>query len=87
MRRNCGKYPHDWDTMAQAILERFGSNLHAKTAQAQLQYITQGSQFVGEYSAEFDLHMGRLESFDECSLIQQFIWGLEESLAKAVILQ
>ena len=24
---NHGKYPRDWDTMAQAILERFGSNL------------------------------------------------------------
>ena len=31
--------------------------------------------------------MGRLESFDEHSLIRQFIWGLEESLSKAVTLQ
>ena len=31
--------------------------------------------------------MGRLESFDELSLIRQFIWGLEESLVKAVTLQ
>ena len=31
--------------------------------------------------------MGRLESFDERSLIRQFIWGLVESLAKAVTLQ
>ena len=87
LRRNHGKYPRDWDTMAQAILERFGSNLRAETAQAQLQYITQGSRSVREYSAEFELHMGRLESFDERSLIRQFIWGLEESLAKAVTLQ
>ena len=85
--RNHGKYPHDWDTMTQAILERFGSNLRAETAQAQLQYITQGSRSVREYSAEFQLHMGRLESFDGRSLIRQFIWGLEESLAKAVTLQ
>ena len=42
---------------------------------------------VCEYSDEFELHMGRLESFDERSLIQQFIWGLEESLAKAVTLK
>ena len=40
LRRNHGKYPRDWDAMAQAILERFGSNLRAETAQAQLQYIT-----------------------------------------------
>ena len=73
--------------MAQAILERFGSKLRAETAQAQLQCITQSSQSVREYSAEFELHMGRLESFDERSLIRQFIWGLEESLVKAVILQ
>ena len=87
LRKNHGKYPRDWDAMAQAILERFGSNLRAEMAQAQLQYITQGSRSVREYSAEFELHMGRLESFDERSLIRQFIWGLEESLAKAVTLQ
>ena len=87
LRRNHGKYPRDWDTMAQAILERFGSNLRVEMAQAQLQYITQGSRSVGEYSAEFELHMGHLESFDERGLIRQFIWGLEESLAKAVTLQ
>ena len=61
--RNHGKYPCDWDTMAQAILERFGWNLRVETAQAQFQYITQGSRSVHEYSAEFELHMGRLESF------------------------
>ena len=72
--------------MAQTILERFGSNLGAKTAQTHLQYITQCSRSVREYSAEFDLDMGHLESFDERSLIWQFIWGLEESLAKAVTL-
>ena len=32
LRRNHDKYPRDWDTMAQAILELFGSNLHAETA-------------------------------------------------------
>ena len=84
---NHGKYPRDWDTMAQAILERFGSNLCAEMAQAQLQYTTQGSRSVREHSAEFELHMGRLESFDERSLIRQFIWGLEGSLEKAVTLQ
>ena len=31
--------------------------------------------------------MGRLESYNERSHIQQFIWGLEGSLAKAVTLQ
>ena len=87
VQRNHGKYPRDWDTMEQAILERFGSSLRVETAQALLQYITQGSRSVREYSAEFELHMGRLESFDERSLIRQFIWGLEESLAKAVTLQ
>ena len=49
LRRNYRKHPRDWDTMAQAILERFGSNLRVETAQAQLQYITQGSRSVREY--------------------------------------
>ena len=73
--------------MAQAILERFGSNLRAEMTHAQLQYITQGSRSVREYSPEFELHMGRLEIFDEHSLIRQFIRELEESLAKAVTFQ
>ena len=42
LRRDHGKYHRDWDTMVQAILEQFVLNLHAKTAQAQFQYITQG---------------------------------------------
>ena len=42
---------------------------------------------VREYSSEFEFHMGRLVSYDERSLIQQFIWGLEESLAEAMTQQ
>ena len=56
-------------------------------AQAQLQYITQGNRSVLEYSADFEFHMGRLEGFDERSLIRELIWGLEESLAKVVTIQ
>ena len=29
--RNHGKFPYDWNAMAQAILERFGSNLCLET--------------------------------------------------------
>ena len=36
---------------------------------------------------EFELHMGRLESFHERSLIRQFIWGLEGFSVKTVTLQ
>ena len=64
-----GKNPHERDDMAQAILERFGSNLCAKMAQAQLQYIMQGSRSMSDYSTKFELHMGRLENFNERSLI------------------
>ena len=34
LQRNHGKYPRGWDTMVQAILERFGSNLQAETVHA-----------------------------------------------------
>ena len=40
-----------------------------------------------EYSAKYELHIGCLESIDGRSFIGQFIWGLQESLAKAVTLQ
>ena len=54
LRRNGGKYPADWSAMANAILERFGSNLRTQTAQAQLMNIKQGARPVREYAAEFE---------------------------------
>ena len=87
LRRNGGKYPADWSVMANAILDRFGSNLRTQTAQAQLMNIKQGARPVREYAAEFEQHMGRLDSFDESMLLNMFVWGLQPQLAQAVSLK
>ena len=46
--------------------------------------LTQGSKSVREYAAEFELNTGRLESSDEATLMQFFIWGLHRDIAERV---
>ena len=67
-----------------ALLDRFGSRLRAKQALANIVNLTQGSKSVREYAAEFELNTGRLESSDEATLMQFFIWGLHKDIAERV---
>ena len=54
LRQNGGNYPIDWNTMANAILDRFGSNQGTQIAQAQLMNIKQGARSIQEYVAKFE---------------------------------
>ena len=78
--------PRDWASLAAALLERFGSNIRAQEAQSQLMHISQGQRPVREYASQFELLMGRLISYDEGMLLNQFIWGLQPELARSVSL-
>ena len=78
--------PRDWASLAEALLERFGSNIRAQEAQSQLMHISQGQRPVREYASQFELLMGRLISYDEGMLLNQFIWGLQPELARSVSL-
>ena len=78
--------PRDWASLASALLERFGSNIQSQEAQSQLMSISQGTRPVREYASQFELLMGRLDSFDEGMLLNQFIWGLQPELARSVSL-
>ena len=57
--------PRDWASLANALLERFGSNIRAQEAQSQLMTISQGQRPVREYASQFELLLGRLSSYDE----------------------
>ena len=39
-----------------------------------------------EYASQFETLLGRLESYDEAMLLNQFVWGLQPELARSVSL-
>ena len=78
--------PRDWAQLSTALLERFGSNIRSQEAQSQLMSISQGTRPVREYASQFETLLGRLESYDEAMLLNQFVWGLQPELARSVSL-
>ena len=48
--------------------------------------ISQGQRPVREYASQFELLLGRLDSYDEGMLLKQFVWGLQPELARSVSL-
>ena len=49
--------------------------------------ITQGQWLVQDYASQFGTLLGRVESYDESMMLNQFIWGLQAELAHFVSLQ
>ena len=84
-RKNHG-LPRDWAQLSMALLERFGSTMRSQEAQSQLMSISQGTRPVREYASQFEMLLGRLESYDENMLLNQFVWGLQPELARSVSL-
>ena len=78
--------PRDWAQLSTALLERFGSNIRSQEAQSQLMSISQGQRAVREYASQFETLLGRLDSYDEGLMLNQFIWGLQRELARSVSL-
>ena len=78
--------PRDWAQLSTALLERFGSNIRSQEAQSQLMSISQGARPVREYASQFETLLGRLDSYDESMLLNQFVWGLQPELARSVSL-
>ena len=84
-RRNRGP-PRDWTGLVAALLDRFGSNIRSQEAQSQLMSISQGQRAVHDYASQFETLLGRLDSYDEGLMLNQFIWGLQPDLARFVSL-
>ena len=84
-RRNKGP-PRDWAGLVAALLDHFGSNIRSQEAQSQLMSISQGQRAVHDYASQFKTLLGRLDSYDEGLMLNQFIWGLQPDLARSVSL-
>ena len=84
-RRNRGP-PRDWASLVAALLDRFGSNIRSQEAQSQLMSISQGQRTVRDYASQFETLLGRLDSYDEGQMLNQFVWGLQPDLARSVSL-
>ena len=78
--------PSDWAQLCNLLLERFGSNIRSQEAQSQLMSITQGQRLVRDYASQLKTLLGRLDSYDESMMLNQFIWGLQPELARSVSL-
>ena len=78
--------PRDWAQLSTALLERFGSNIRSQEALSQPMSISQGTRPVREYASQFETLLGRLDSYDESMLLNQFVWGLQPELARSVSL-
>ena len=48
--------------------------------------ISQGQRAVHEYASQFEMLLGRLDSYDEKLMLNQFIWGLQPELTWSVSL-
>ena len=84
LRRRGEKRLLDWESFQIALQDRFGSKLRAKQALANIVDLTQGTKPVREYVAEFDLNTGSLDSFNEVTLMQFFIWVLHKDIVERV---
>ena len=76
--------PLNWATFYFVLLDWFGSKLQSKQALANILNLSPGSESVREYAAKFELNTGWLDSSDEASLMQFFIWGLHRDIAEWV---
>ena len=79
--------PRDWAQLCDLLLERFRSNIRSQEAQSTLMAISQGQRLVWDYASQFETLLGRLDSYDESMMLNQFIWGLQPELARSVSLQ
>ena len=46
--------------------------------------ISQGQRLVRDYASQFETLLGRLDSYDEAMMLNQFIWGLQPELVRFV---
>ena len=63
-------------------MERFGSHLREKQALANIMAMRQNRRSVRDYATKLQNCVGRLSSYDEATLLQMFIWGLEKDLVE-----
>ena len=48
--------------------------------------ISQGQRSIRNYAGQFEMLLGRLVSYDEGLMLNQFLWGLQPDLARSTSL-
>ena len=79
--------PGDWTTLCHAMLERFGSSIRAKKAQAALLQMTQDKMTVLEYFDAFESYLAQMENTDESFWLTKFMFGLRPAILTEVFVQ
>ena len=73
--------------MRRAMLERFGTSIHAKKARAGLYQLKQDKMTVLQYAAAFESFLAQLGDYDESYYLVHFIFGLRPEIMRGVYIQ
>ena len=71
----------------QAMLEHFGSSIHAAKARVALLQMTQCKMIVLQYTDAFESYLAQLEDYDESFFLAKFIFGLRPVILMQVFVQ
>ena len=79
--------PGDWTMLRLALLQRFGTSIHAEKARADLYQLKQDKMTVLQYADAFELRLAQIENYDESYYLIHFIFGLHPEIMRGVYLQ
>ena len=77
----------DWTTLRRAMLERFGTSIHAKKARAGLYRLKQDNMTVLQYADAFKSFLAQLGDYEESDYLVHFIFGLRPEIMRGVYVQ
>ena len=79
--------PGDWTTLRLAMLERFGSSIHAEKARAGIYQLRQDKMTVLQYVDAFESYLAQIGEYDESYYLVHFIFGLRPEIMRGVYIQ
>ena len=79
--------PMDWNSLAEALILRFGSTARSKRALLRIMQLKQDKDDVLQYAAKFESLKAQMETYDEQMLLMRFIFGLKDDLVEPVFMQ
>ena len=79
--------PGDWTTMRRAMLERFGTSIHAEKARAGIYRLRQGNMTVLQYADTFESYLAHIDDYDEAQYLVHFIFGLRPEIMRLVYME
>ena len=79
--------PGDWTTLRLALLQCFGTSIHAEKARVGLYQLKQANMIVLQYANAFESCLAQMENYDESYYLVHFIFGLRPEIMRGVYLQ